>query len=429
MEHLLRVLEGRRKMSDRFIQKQIHFEKKASLNIISVNKLISLMAGHRYEGDIKKFFNIDSIQNEKIVVENVLTLYNQIAAIKRNYECFTVKAQSKDIFFTRGKTKVDGIRDHQPLIFNFKEAVDEDSEILENYSGYAIYDSKAKYFEDFSMSKYANMLFDNNLDDLAEANLEYFRRLSKSNKDFNKHQSYRMVMHDNELFVRGITSLNYKEYGVDFAFVVAVLMLHKYMKQNKGNNYNITFAALNESKLEMIIASSQSKQAGDLGSVRSAISIKTNDLGGGAFTLTNIIKLDVKGSGIYLYPSSKKLAQKDISINHGRTSIKTALSEINKAEDFYGYIDYFINELSAIKTIKNPEELRKRILIKLSQPTSSLKNVSKELKELFKNPIKDVVEDFSKFLEMCKKAEELDINYDLKEKLRVIISEIILTKN
>jgi hypothetical protein len=389
---------------------------------------MSLITGHRYEEDVKKSFNITSIQNEQIVIENVLAIYNEIAAIKQDYECFTVKAHSNSIFFTRGKTKVDGIRDHHPLIFNFREAVDDNGELHNNLSGYAIYDSKGKYFEDFSMAKYANMLFDNSLDDLAEINLEYFRRLSKSSADFNKYQSYRMVSHDNELFVRGITSTSYKEYGVDFAFVVAVLMLHKYMKQNKGNNYNITFSALNESKLEIIITSNQSKTAGDLGTVRSAISIKTNDLGGGAFTLTNIIKLDVKGSGIYLYPSNKKLAQKDISINHGRTSIKTALSEINKAEDFYGYIDFFITELQAIKTIKTPEELRRRILIKLSQPTSSLKNVSKELKELFKNPIKDVIADFSKFLEMCKKAEELDIDYDLKEKLRVIISDIILNK-
>jgi hypothetical protein len=33
-----------------------------------------------------------------------------------------------------------------------------------------------------------------------------------------------------------------------------------------------------------------------------------------------------------------------------------------------------------------------------------------------------------KLLEMCNKAEELDIDYDLKEKLRYIISDIILNK-
>jgi hypothetical protein len=34
---------------------------------------------------------------------------------------------------------------------------------------------------------------------------------------------------------------------------------------------------------------------------------------------------------------------------------------------------------------------------------------------------------FAKLLEMCNKAEVLDIDYDLKEKLKYIISDIILS--
>lgn len=415
-------------MSDRFKQRQQYFNAKSNINNVSVKRLINLIEDHPYLEDIKKVFNIDSIYNDQIVVENIGNLYNTIAAIKRDYKCFTLRAHSRNVFFTRGKVKVDGIRDHHPLIFNFTEAVDGDGVLINHFKGYSVYDSKNKYFEDFSMSKYANMLFDNSLDELAEINLDYFRKLVSSSTHFDKYKSYRFVTHENECFVRGITSLGYKEYGVDFAFVASVLMLNKYMKSNIGNNYSITFAALCESKLEMIITSNESKKAGDFGTVSSAISVKTNDLGGGALTFTNIIRLDVKGDGIYLYPNNKELARKDITINHGNTGVKSALAQISKSEDFYGYIDNFIKELAAVKTIKTPEDLRKRILVKISHPTSSLKTVSKELKDLFKNPIKDVVEDFSKFLVMCKKAEQLDIDYDLKEKLRVIISDVILNK-
>lgn len=413
-------------MAERFNQKQIYFNSIESSGVVSVSQLISLISEHPYEDHIRKAFNLESIKGEKIVVGNVDVLFKKIAAIKNEYTFYTVKSYAKDISFSRGNSKIDGIRDEKPIMFNFSEFIDDEGEIKNGFSAYAVYDSKSKFFEDYSMSKYANMLFDNRLDELAEINLNYFRSLSESS--FNKHHSYRMVEHNDQQFVRGITSVKYREYGVDFSFVVAILMLNKHMKNNLGNNYSISFAAVNESKLEMIITSDDSKKADDFGTVRSAISIKTNDLGGGALTFTNIIRLDVKGDGIYLYPNNKDVARKDITINHGNTSIKSALGQISNAEDFYGYIDYFIKELSAIKTIKSPEELRKRILIKLSQPTSSLKNVSKELKELFKNPIKDVIEDFSKFLEMCKKAEQLEIEYDLKEKLRVIISDVILNK-
>lgn len=413
-------------MSDRFKQRPVYFDKN-STGSISVSQLMELISGHPYEEQIKKSFSTDKIIKERIIVENIDKMYSRLKSIKQNYRCYALRAYSKDVVFSRGSKKVDGIGNVNPLIFNFTEYVDGDGELLKNFKAYAIYDSKSRYFEDFSMSKYANMLFDNSLDELAELNLNYFRNLSSVSDDFNKHQSYRMVEHNGEHFVRGITSLLYKEYGVDFSFVTAMLMLHKHMKENMGNNYCITYAALNESKLEMIITSDKAKKAGDFGMVRSAISVKTNDLGAGALTFTNIIRLDVKGNGIYLYPTSKDVAKKDISINHGRTNAKTALDELNKAEDFYGFIDYFIKELSEIKSIKTPDELRKRVLVKITNPNSSLKSVGSDLTNLFKNPLKDIVTDFAKFLEMCRKAEELDIDYDLKDKLRVIISEVLLS--
>lgn len=414
-------------MSDRFKQSQVYFNHIKSVGSISVGTLMELVQGHPFENEIKKNFTTDVIKSEKIVVQNIDTLACKIKSIKQNYKCFNVKAETTDIFFTRGNSKVDGIREARPLIFNFKEATDEDGVLQTDVKGYALYDSKGKYFDDLSMAKYANMLFEHGFDDLAEGNLEYFRNLGLTSDDFKKHQSYRCVAHQGEQFVRGITSLTYKEYGVDFSFVIAMLMLHKHMKSHVGNNYAITYAALNESKLELIITSDQAKKAGDFGMVSSAISIKTNDLGAGALTLTNIVRLGVKGNGIYLYPTNKEVAQKDISINHGRDSIKSAFTKINNSADFYGYIDYFIKELSVIKAIKTPDELRKKVLVRITNPNSSLKSVAKDLSDLFKDPLKDMISDFAKFLAMCKKADELDIDYDLKDKLRVIISEVILS--
>lgn len=414
-------------MSDRFKQKQIHFRNQARAKALKVSKLLELVNDHPYVEKIRKVFRTKSIGSDVINVENIDVLYNAIAAIKRDYTYFNITAYNKNVHFTRGKSRVDGINDDSPILFNFSEYVDSEGEVHNNISAYALYDSKSAFFDGFSMSKYANMLFDNSLDQLAEINLEYFRKLSKSTFHFNKHHSYRLVSHNGEQFVRGVTSTRYKEYGVDFTFVVAMLMLHKHMQRSKGNNYRISFAALSESKFDMVVTTDNSKDAGDFGKVRSAISVKTNDLGNGALTLTNIVRLDVKGEGIYLYPTSKEVAKKDITINHGNTSVDTALKQLSEADDFYGYVDYFINELKSIKAIKNPDELRQRVLLKINHPKSALKGV-KELKDVFKTVINNEIKDFAKFLEMCKKAEELDIDYDLKDKLRVIISDIILNK-
>ncbi len=200
------------------------------------------------------------------------------------------------------------------------------------------------------------------------------------------------------------------------------------MKRTEGNNYSIIFAAVNESKLELIATSDFLKDAGDFGNIRSAISVKTNDFGKGALSITHIINVVVKGSGFYLYPKSNTIQKKDINISHGNTSPQKTLEILNQLDDFYSNVDKFVDELKTIKTIKTPEDLRKRIILKFEHHNSLLKAVRGDLKPIFSKVLSNDIKDFAALLEMCRKAEELEIDYDLKEKLRVEISDIILNK-
>lgn len=415
-------------MVERFKQKQIRLNEETSTGKIKVSRLIKLLDGHPYEKKIKDAFKIKDIESEVVAVGNIDTVCRVLEHIKNEYILYSLRAYTKDISFSRGKEKIDGIRDENPIIFNLNNFVNEDGEIIDkSLSAYAIYDSKSQFFDVFSMSKYANMLFDKKLDKLTEINLNFFRGLS-AGSDFNKHQSYRLIENNGETFVRGITSLNYKEYGVDFSFVTAMLMLHKYMKSQLGNNYTITFASLNESKLELIISSNDLIDAGDFGKVRSAISVKTNDLGKGAFSITHIVNVVVKGGGFYLYPKNNQVRKKNISINHGRTSVSKAIETLRELEDFYDYASLFAKDLKDVRGIKSPNDLRKRILLKFAHPLSALKPIEKKLSRLFNTVLSNDIKDFAALLEMCRKAEELDIDYDLKEKVRVEISEIILNQ-
>jgi len=415
-------------MSDRFIQKRIELNRATSTGRIKVAKLIELIEQHPYSAVIKETFNVKSILNEYIVVGNIDTIFGEITRLKSEYIFRNIKANSTEVFFSKGIAPVEGIKSDNPLIFNFLEYIDGFGEIQNStLSAYAIYESKNTFFEEFSMSKFANMLYDNGLHALADINLNYFKNIANSKPEFNKYKSYRLVENNSEVFVRGITSEKYSEYGVDFTFVVSMLMLYKNIKRNTGNNYSITFAAVSESKFDFIISSNELKQAGDFGVISSAIGVSTNDLGKGALNFVNIIKLDVKGKGVYLYPNNKEVAKKNINISHiqGHSGVLKTLSE---ADDFYSYIDIFIKDLEAVKVIKTPNDLRLRILLKIEHPNSSFKSILKELQDIFKTQINNEVKDFAKLLEMCYKAEELEIEYDLKDKLRVTISEIILNK-
>jgi hypothetical protein len=89
--------------------------------------------------------------------------------------------------------------------------------------------------------------------------------------------------------------------------------------------------------------------------------------------------------------------------------------------------DDFITELAEVKRMKIADDLRAHIERKLINPNSPFKDLH-SLRDIFKPKINNEITGFTKLLEMCNKAEELEIDYDLKEKLRYIISDIILNK-
>lgn len=129
-----------------------------------------------------------------------------------------------------------------------------------------------------------------------------------------------------------------------------------------------------------------------------------------------------------MYPKNNQVRKKNISINHGNTAVSRAVETLIEFDDFYDYANLFAKDLKEIKGIKSPDDLRKRILLKFAHPLSILKPIEKKLGSLFSTVLSNDIKDFAALLEMCRKAEELDIDYDLKEKVRVEISDIILNQ-
>lgn len=413
-------------MGERFTQKRIVFDDALSSGKLKVSTLLALLNEHPYQKDVIESFKTDDIKDEFIVVDHIDTVHNKIKLIINQFERFSILAHTKDITIRESAKPVADVTGHHPLIFNFGEYVEID-EVKTGLDCYTIYDSKNTFFDEYDMAKYANRLYKNGLGGLAEYNINFFKTLATTDKKFNKHRSYRLVANNNELFLRGITSTDrYFEYGIDFTFVVAMLSLHKDMKVNKGNQYAITSSAVSESKLELIISEKQLKDAKEFGKVSSAMIVTTNDLGQGSLNFTKIIRVGGKmHHGIYLFPATEEAKQNKLIISHS-TGPKKTLNNLNEVYTLLNDTDEYIKDLHEVKGIKAPDELRARIVNKLSNPRSAFKDIL-ELRDIFKMKIDNEIKAFAKLLEMCNKAEELEIDYDLKDKLRYIISDIILS--
>jgi len=414
-------------MEEKFIQKQIQLDPDKSTGRIKVGELCNIVNNHPYKEDIYNFFDIENIKNEIVLIDYVDLVYKHVRYYINDFKRYTIYAKTKDIDVYEKETIVDGNLEKN-IIFKFDEYVEID-ELKENLEATAIYNSKNSFLDEYVMTKYANNLFKIGQPELAQYNVNHFRQLAKTNEEYNKLKSYRLVKHKDETYLRGITSTNYKEYGVDFAFVVSMLLLHNNMKENKGTEYTFTSVAINESKLEIIVTEKLLKDAGAFGRISTAIKIATNDLGNASLNFSNIINVIGKSKqGFYLIPREK--SKIDIG-NLALTHITNPEKVFKKLKDIGTILNTsydFISELKNVKSIKTPDELRVKIHSKIVNPKSSFRNI-KKLADIFNRKIDNEISSFSKLLDMCNKAEELNIEYDLKDKLRYIISDIMLYGN
>ncbi|KAA5535609.1 hypothetical protein [Paenimyroides baculatum] len=414
-------------MEERFVQKAVQLTPEESTGKLKVEKLWELMQNHPYQNEMSKVFDIDKIKDEYINIDFVDTVYKRVKHFSDKYKRSLIRAQIKDINVFEEDIISDGKKEKE-IVFHFDEYVVID-EVHQNLKTVARYDSKNTYLDEYVMTKYANNLFKKGLSDLARQNIQYFKDLATRSDNYNKHRSYRLVESDGITYLRGITSIDkYYEYGVDFTFVASMLIFHDFMKKNKGVEYKITSAHINESKLEVIVAEKFKKAAGEFGKVSTAVKVATNDLGQGSLNFLNIINVGkTNKDGFYLFPKQNPFESNRVNISH-TTKPENVASILKSMDNVLNTSDKFIKELMEVKTIKNPDELRVKIQAKIKSPRSPYSTI-KELSDIFNRRIDNDITNFSKLLEMCNKAEELQIPFDLKDKLRYIISDIILYGN
>tara|TARA_R110000782_G_scaffold5853_3_gene20243 strand:- start:40456 stop:41706 length:1251 start_codon:yes stop_codon:yes gene_type:complete len=412
-------------MKENFKQKQIFLDADNSTGKIKIEKLCSLIENHPYKDEVFRTFKVNNIKDEYISIDYIDLIYNRVLHLMTKYKRYKITAETKDIDVFEESVKA---AEEPNIIFKFEEYAEVD-EVKKNLKAIAIYDAKNTFLDQYEMTKYANNLFKIGHADLANYNVQYFKNKAKESENYNKEKSFRLVDFEETTYLRGITSLGYYEYGIDFTFVVAMLSLYINMKANSGTEYRIKSAAISESKLEIIAAEKFTKDGGSFGQVSTAIKITTNDLGTGSLNFVNIISVNQVGTnGFFLIPKKNSIIENSTLIINHNTKPKNVFTSLSNMEEILNTTDSFIKEINSIKAIKTPDELRARILAKIVSPRSVFKTM-KNLSDIFNRKISNEISNFSKLIEMCNKAEELDIEYDLKDKLRYIISDIILYGN
>ncbi|MCT2408588.1 hypothetical protein NZD88_13640 [Chryseobacterium antibioticum] len=392
---------------------------------LKISKLLELVTDASYHQDIRKHFGLEESRDNYILIGNVDIAYDYVKYITEKFEYVNYYAFSKNVntYIEHNETTK-----QNEMYFIIDEPFNNEGEVLSQIIAKAEYDSVNMFYKDRELSKHINYLKKNGFTrPLQNLNKSWEAEFS-INEKLNKRRNYRFVKESNNMYLRSITSDLYNEYGVAFSFVVAMLALHKAMQNDKGLNFSITSLSLNESKIDIIVSANDSVYVEEIEShISSSISIRNNDLGNKSLSFTQTLKITPLQSterDIYIFPKIKEDVTTKTSVSHG-TSIGTVLTTIDSMSEVIYSTDEFVTTFKGFYKTKNYDELRAKIEERLVTNNSPFKNV-RELKDLFKRSAVQSVDNLAKLLDMCGRAEVIDMDFDLKFKLRYLISNVLL---
>ncbi len=413
------------------------FEKQNSQNRIKAEKLLSLIKAENIKQEIINHYGLSTL-DFYISIDNVDICYAYVEYITSKYEYINLNAFNNDV-----ETSIKDSKEKEgkiDLYFNFKNLFDDDGVVVyPSLNAKAEYDSVSMFYKNRELSKYINYLKSNksknigsteNRNILIEDINNSWKRQYERNPYSQGERKYRFLKDKQEnYFLRSITSKKYNEYGVAFSFVISILALNKIINKEKGNEFSISSLSLNESKFDMVVTTGVPTYIEEIEHfLASSILIKNNDLGDMSLSFTHSLKLTPLQNDerkIFLFPkfSDKDLKYK-MSVSHS-TGTKKVLQTFDNIESVIYSVEDYIKDFKGFVKSKTPDELRAKIEEKVISNNSPFKGI-KDLKKLFEKSTSQHIDNIAKLLEICHKAEMLDMDYDLKFKLRYIISNILL---
>jgi hypothetical protein len=388
------------------------------------NDLLSLIKDSGMKEFIINKYNLDS--NIKIEIEKIDVIFEQIKLYTSHFELIRLNVKENE-----AKTILEFNKENNSLDYYFliNEGIDDEGLIYENIKAAAIYDSLNLFYNNRSLSQYVKSLKKGErkkglLEDLNNSWDNYF----KNNPKDIKTKKFRLLKNKEQYYLKSINTDFYKEYGIAESFVFTVLEIFKIKTKKPENKFIISSIFLSESKIDLIITLDKKIQLERFGFIKPSISIRNEDQGNtslGVYSTLEFISENSKNNKIYLYPKKDDEKIKYYKIaNHtiNKENLSILFSSIS---ELFSHIDNFKNDFHFYKETNNYDELRHKIAERILTGNSVFKDV-KELKELFSKDKTGHIENLAALLSICEKAELINMDFDLKFKLRYLISNVLL---
>lgn len=406
---------------DYFKQKPINLNGVKSNDFIYSEVLLTLIKDEELKNYIINKYDLE--ENIKIEIDKIDYIFSVVSQYTSKFSLLRLNAS-----FNNVNTSL-SFNGDKHVIFRIAEAKTEDDVEVGDIEAEAIYDSLSMFYEKRKLTQYVNYL--KNADDtgvllskLNESWSEYYQDNPKTIDS----KVFRVLDAGDKQYVKSINTNRYKEYGIAETFVLTFLELFFISKKQKKRKFTISSIAISESKIDIIISDDEVKRIKDLGNVYSSIAVRNEDQGKASIGFYGSLefKLEKEIDGrIFLFPNkSTDDIKNSFTINH-TAILNDFVDSHKKIDDFFVQNENFEKDYFFFKDTLNYDEMRAKIEERVTNRNSPFKNIT-QLVDLFKKDKVGHVDNLTSLLKLCGKAEMLDIDFDLKFKLRYIISNILL---
>ncbi len=272
------------------------------------------------------------------------------------------------------------------------------------------YSAKTDFFEFFKMGKFANSLIEKKKDYLIRMNMDDLR---KDNSDRVSARLIKMV-DGGDYFLRAITSETmYKNYGINFSLLVAILALRNYVKRS-GENVYVSSYQVDDSRISASFSLAKKVPVSDCMDLSFNLILRNDEIKqssvsmNGAFRLT--YRENERETSLEMVPSSykglNKTYQADMLTYSHSMNVRTVYEKISCLSHI---MDEYVKQVSIlapqIVEKKNPAEIKNYVIDKVNAAKQDyfLKYKSDVVKKLVAIDVKTVFDLF----EALRSVEEL----------------------
>lgn len=406
-----------------FKTERFFIDKEKSTNRINSNDLLALITNEELKELLINKYDLD--QNLVIHIDGIDQVFDHVKRYTKRFDLIRLEVEDDQI---TSYIEFDKITNEPRYKFSIASGI-EDDVIYENLIVTATYDSVNLFYKDKDLTQYVKSLkkHKNRSTLLDELNVSWKNHYARNPKLVKK-RLYRVLKHNDNYYLKSINTNSYKEYGIKESFVVAILELFKLKNENSDFDFEISSVLLSESEIDLIISKKKGVKLDNGGVVKNSISIRNNDQGNASFGIYSTLEIYTeKGltEKIFLFPNKD-----DQTI---KTQVKSAHTvSADKFVEIHSEISILLNKGEELKDnyhfLKDTvdyDQLRQKIEERLITNNSAFKDVS-GLKDLFRRDKAGHVDNLAKLLSLCGKAELLDMNSDIRFRLRYLISNVLL---